>query len=230
MPLIKPGDYFDLTKTQHASIYDGLEMVWQAIPRIQQYLRERLRPGVEGEVAPGAFVGPDVYVGPGTVIEHGAVIKGPVLIGRDCDIRPGAYIRDFALIGNGCVVGNSCEIKNSLLHDEANVPHLSYVGDSLLGWRAHLGAGVKLSNVRLSGESVIVLLDGRRYNTGLRKLGAVLGDQVEIGCNSVLNPGSLIGPRSVIYPGTVWNGSLGADRIVKLRQTHQEVERTKRDS
>lgn len=226
--LTRPEEYFDLTRTRHSAIYGGAEAVWEAVARIGDYIRANLTPGIFGQVRQGAWVGGDVYIGPGTVVEPGATIKGPAIIGRNCEIRAGAYLRENVILGDGCVAGNGSELKNSLLHDEAGVPHLSYVGDSLLGWRTHLGAGVKLSNFRFDGETIIVIDGDAHYNTKLTKLGAVIGDEAEIGCNSVLNPGSLIGPRSMLYPGVVWSGALPAGRIVKLRRRHETVERIDR--
>lgn len=219
-----PEDFFDLSRTRHKALYEGLESVWEAVPRIGEYIKSRLTPGLFGIVKPGARVGGDVYIGPGTVIEAGATVRGPAIFGHDCQIRSGAYIRENVILGDGCIVGNSSEVKQSVFHDGAVAPHFAYVGDSLLGFRAHLGAGAKLSNVRFDGNEIVVSTGDDRYNTKLLKLGAVLGDEAEIGCNSVLNPGSLIGPRSVLYPCVVWSGTLGADRTVELRQQQLIVE------
>ena len=153
------------------------------------------------------------------------MIKGPAIIGRNCEIRHNAYIREDVLIGDGCVVGNSCEVKSSMLFNDAKVPHFSYVGDSILGHMAHLGAGVKISNVKLMAGNVMVEIDGKPVDTGLRKFGALLGDKTDVGCNTVLNPGSIIGRNSVIYPNTNWRGVLAANMIVK---NHGNLEAVKR--
>ena len=130
------------------------------------------------------------------------MIKGPAWIGEDCQIRNGCYIRENVIIGNGVVAGNSCEFKNCLVFDKANVPHFNYVGDSILGYQAHLGAGAILSNVKLDHTPIsVVEPDGNVVTTGLRKFGAIVGDHAELGCNSVLSPGSIIGRRSIVYPG-----------------------------
>jgi len=229
MAMTKPEDFFDLTRTRHAAIYHGVDAVWEAVGRIGEYIRENLEPGIFGRVKTGARIGGDVYIGPGTVVEPGAMVRGPSIIGAHCEIRAGALIRGNVILGDGCVVGNSSEIKNALLHDEVTAPHFAYVGDALLGWRTHLGAGVKLSNVRFDGRTVVVNSGDTMYDTHMEKFAAAIGDLVEIGCNAVLNPGSLIGPRSVLYPGVVWARSLGSDRIVKLKQQHQIVERIERD-
>ena len=142
--MFAPSDYFDLNKTPFPELYQGLKYVWEAIPRIAGIIETNLEPGVHDEagVSPGAFVGERVQIGPGTVLEHGAVVLGPAIIGAGCRIRVGAYLRENVIVGDGTVAGNSCEFKNCVLHNAANVPHFAYVGDSLLGHKAHLGAGV----------------------------------------------------------------------------------------
>lgn len=218
-----PSDYLDLTHTVHAVLFPEAEPVWSALSRIGGYLKENLRPGIHGQVAVGAFVGDDVYLGEGTVVEPGAVIKGPAWIGKNCQVRAGCYVRDNVITGDGVVLGNSCEFKNCVLFDKCEVPHFNYVGDSILGYKAHLGAGVILSNYRLDHGQVPVRDGERVIATGLRKFGAILGDEAEIGCNSVLNPGSIIGRRSVLYPLTQFSGVLPANVILKTRQTQEQV-------
>jgi NDP-sugar pyrophosphorylase family protein len=213
--MFKPSDLFDLSQSEHAALFDGCEHAWDALKKLKAYIDERIRSLPRAAKQAGVFIGPDVFVGEGTVIEEGAMIKGPAIIGKNCEIRHGAYIREHVIIGDKCVIGNSCEFKHSLLFNQSNVPHFSYVGDSILGFKAHLGAGVKISNVKLMPGNVAVLRDGQALNTGLRKFGALLGDNTDIGCNSVLNPGSIIGRGSVIYPCTNWRGVLAANSIVK---------------
>jgi len=146
------------------------------------------------------------------------MVKGPAWIGENCEIRNGCYIRENVIIGNGVVAGNSCEFKNCLVFDQAQVPHFTYVGDSILGHKAHLGAGVILSNVKLDhGQISVTGPEGNVVTTGLRKFGAILGDYSEIGCNSVLAPGSIVGRRSIVYPGVLWRGVLGENQIAKIR-------------
>ena len=165
-------------------------------------------------------------MGEGTIIEHGAMIKGPAWIGANCHVRNGCYVRENVIVGDGAVLGNSCEFKNCLLFDGAQVPHFNYVGDSILGYKSHLGAGVILSNVKLDhGEITVEGADGERVNSGLRKFGAILGDHAEVGCNAVLNPGSIIGRRSVVYPGAQWRGVLPANSIAKFRQSFSVLAR-----
>jgi bifunctional UDP-N-acetylglucosamine pyrophosphorylase / glucosamine-1-phosphate N-acetyltransferase len=220
--MFKPADLFDLTQTAHAAIFDGCEYAWDALKKIPAYLEANLRPGLHNRCEGVAFVGERVFIGEGTLVEDGVMIKGPAIIGRNCHIRHNAYLREHVIIGDNCVVGNSCELKNSLLFNHAGAPHFNYIGDSILGYRAHLGAGVKISNIKLVPGNVTVDINGRPFDTGLRKFGALLGDHTDIGCNAVLNPGSIIGRGSVVYPNTNWRGILPANMLVK-NQAAQEV-------
>ena len=153
------------------------------------------------------------------------MIKGPAWIGENCEIRSGCYIRENVILGDGVVAGNSCEFKNCLVFNEAQVPHYNYVGDSILGHKAHLGAGVILSNVRLDRAPVVIHTADGAVSTGLRKFGAIVGDHAEVGCNAVLSPGSVIGRSCIVYPGTQWRGVLPEKSIAKLRQDIQIVPR-----
>ena len=157
------------------------------------------------------------------------MIQGPAIIGRNCQIRHNAYIRADVIVGDDCVIGNSTEIKNSLLFNNAVAPHFNYVGDSILGFKAHLGAGVVLSNFKLMPENITVEMDGQPFDTGLRKFGALLGDGAEVGCNAVLNPGSIIGRCAVIYPGVNWRGILPANMIAKNKAEIEVVVRRPRE-
>jgi NDP-sugar pyrophosphorylase family protein len=220
--MFKPADLFDMAETEHAALFEGCEFAWDALKKLKAYVEANVRPGLHNRCEGVAFIGEKVFIGEGTVIEDGVMIKGPAMIGRNCEIRHNAYIREHVIIGDNCVVGNACEVKHSLLFNRAVAPHFNYIGDSILGCKAHLGAGVKISNVKLVVGNIILDLAGRRQDTGLRKFGALLGDHTDIGCNAVLNPGSIIGRNSVVYPNTNWRGILPADRIVK-NQAAQEI-------
>jgi acetyltransferase-like isoleucine patch superfamily enzyme len=168
-------------------------------------------------ILPGAFLFNDkIIVGPGTVVEPGAFIKGPTIIGSHSEIRQGAYIRGDCLVGNKCVVGHTTEMKGSILLDGAKAPHFAYVGDSILGKNVNLGAGTKLANLKMIAGSIIVTVDKKRYDTGRRKLGAILGDHTETGCNSVTSPGTLMGPSSVVYPGVAVPGGYYPSRTIVM--------------
>jgi UDP-N-acetylglucosamine diphosphorylase / glucose-1-phosphate thymidylyltransferase / UDP-N-acetylgalactosamine diphosphorylase / glucosamine-1-phosphate N-acetyltransferase / galactosamine-1-phosphate N-acetyltransferase len=215
--MFKPGDLFDLTQTAHAAIFDGCDNAWEALKRIDEYLKANVKSKLLNRCEGNAWVGDHVFIGEGTVVEDGAMIKGPAIIGRNCQIRHNAYLRENVIVGDECVVGNSCELKNVLLFNNCQVPHFNYVGDSILGHNAHLGAGVVLSNVKVIRGNVSIEHEGRRIDTGLRKFGALVGDASEIGCNSVLNPGSILGRGSLIYPCTNWRGVLPPHSIAKNR-------------
>jgi NDP-sugar pyrophosphorylase family protein len=152
-------------------------------------------------------IGDNVFLGEGTVVEPGAYIQGPAWIGANCQIRHGAYLRENVIAGDGCILGNSSEFKNCVLLAGAHAPHFNYVGDSLVGRDVNLGAGVILSNYRLDGMPIRVRLAGKVYETGLRKFGAIIGDGAAIGCNSVLNPGSLVLKNARVLPGTILSGA-----------------------
>ena len=223
--MFNPADLFELGQTEHAGIFEGCEYAWSALTKIQGYLAENLRPWLHNRCEGVAYIGPKVFIGEGTVVEDGAMIKGPAIIGRNCEIRHNAYIRDNVIIGDGCIIGNACELKNSLLFNNAVAPHFNYVGDSILGFKAHLGAGVKISNFKVVPSNVQITFDGKVLDTGLRKFGALLGDHAEVGCNAVLNPGSIIGRRAVVYPNVSWRGVLAANMIAKNRSTQEVVPR-----
>jgi NDP-sugar pyrophosphorylase family protein len=213
--MFKPADLFDLKQTEHAAIFTDCKFAWDALKKIESYIKTNLARGLQNKCDGVAFIGDDVSIGEGTVLEDGVMIKGPAIIGRNCQIRHNAYIRENVIIGDGCVVGNSTEIKNSLLFNSAAAPHFNYVGDSILGYKAHLGAGVKISNFKLFPGNITVEIDGKPFDTGLRKFGALLGDGAEVGCNAVLNPGSIIGRGAVIYPNVFWREVLPANNIAK---------------
>jgi NDP-sugar pyrophosphorylase family protein len=223
--VFKPEDLFDLRQTEHASLFEGCALAWEALAKIAPYLAANLRPGLHNSCEGEAYIGKPVFIGKGTVVEDGAMIKGPAIIGRNCQIRHNAYVRENVILGDDCVVGNSCELKNAFLFNHAVAAHFNYVGDSILGCRAHLGAGVKISNLKLGSGHVVIEFEGRRLDTGLRKFGALIGDGADIGCNAVLNPGSIIGRDSAIYPNANWRGVLPPNRIAKNRAPLEVIER-----
>jgi NDP-sugar pyrophosphorylase family protein len=228
--MFKPADLFDLSQTEHAALFDGCAFAWEALERIKDYVAANIHPGLHNKCEGRAFIGEQVFIGEGTVVEDGAMIKGPAIIGRNCEIRHNAYIRGHVIIGDGCVVGNSTELKNSILFNQAVAPHFNYVGDSILGHKAHLGAGVVLSNFKSLPGNITVEMDGKPFDTGLRKFGALLGDGAEAGCNAVLNPGSIVGRGSVIYPGVNWRGILPANMIVKNKAAQEVIVRRVREA
>lgn len=199
-----PGDYFDLAGSAHAAFLGGAASVWQLLGKEPHHYIARTvgHNAIRGKVLAGAYLmSEDIEIGEGTVVEPGAYIHGPAIIGRNCEIRHGAYIRGDALVGDGCVVGHATEIKGSIMLDGAKAGHFAYIGDSIVGRDCNLGAGTKLANFKLTADEIVLRgPDGGRLPTGLRKLGAILGDGCQTGCNSVTNPGTLLGKRSFVYP------------------------------
>jgi bifunctional UDP-N-acetylglucosamine pyrophosphorylase/glucosamine-1-phosphate N-acetyltransferase len=161
---------------------------------------------VEGELEPHVTLKGAVHIGRGTVVRNGAYIIGPVIIGENCEIGPNCLIRPYTCIGNKCKVGNAVEIKNSIIMDETHVPHLNYVGDSILGSRCNLGAGTKVANLRLDNKNVKTVLKGEVVDSGRRKLGVIMGDDVKTGINASIDPGTVICEESFIGPGTIAKG------------------------
>ncbi len=207
-------DLFDLTQTNHARLFAGTTYGWEVLPLIAEYVAQQTSSTPQ-----------HMIVGEGTVIEPGATINGPAIIGKNCIIRAGAYIRENVIIGDNCVIGHASELKHVLLFNDVFVPHFNYVGDSILGYKAHLGAGVVLSNFKSFNDTIRVQWNDHVHDTGLEKFGALIGDHVEIGSNAVCNPGTIIGRRSIIYPLALVRGTVAADLIVKVRQTQEIVDR-----
>jgi len=214
--------FFDLSDFEHAAVFDGCDRAWDVLKNIAPYVREHATMDVRGTVEEGAHIIGNVSIGEGTVVESGAYVRGPAIIGKNCQIRTGAYIRGDVLAGDGCIIGNASEMKNTLLLDEAMAPHYNYCGDSVLGNRCNLGAGTKLSNWKIAADKTVRLKNGdETIDTGLIKFGALLGDDVQTGCNSVLNPGTVLGKRVLVYACAALRGYVPHGTIVKLRQTHQ---------
>ncbi len=192
---------FNLESFAHRKVFDGCTYPWEALLKLIQYLESQKLGKIECSIPDGVYlINPEqISIGKGTIVEPGALIKGPCLIGRDCEIRHGAYIRGGVLAGDRCVIGHATEVKGSILLDDVHAAHFNYVGDSILGNRVNLGAGAKLANVRLDENEVKI----GAILTGLKKLGAILGDETQIGCNAVTNPGTVMGKGSLGYPLTV---------------------------
>ncbi len=207
-----PDAFLDLSKTIAADLFCGVSNVWEVLPRLGEYIRTlgAALPAEEYECR-----GENIWVARDAIVAGSAYIVGPCIIDHEAEVRHCAFIRGNALIGKGCVVGNSTELKNALLFDRVQTPHYNYVGDSVLGYRAHMGAGSITSNVKSDKTLVTVCCEGERVETGLKKMGAILGDFVEVGCGSVLNPGTIIGRNSNIYPLSAVRGVVPAGSIYK---------------
>ncbi|MGN0313131.1 MAG: UDP-N-acetylglucosamine pyrophosphorylase [Lachnospiraceae bacterium] len=203
---------YDLNKTQAAEVFAGCTYPWEVLPKIKDYilkLGESLDPAIYEQR------GEHIWIAKSAKIYDNANIYGPVIIGEETEVRPGAFIRGNAIVGNHCVVGNSTELKNVILFDNVQVPHYNYVGDSILGYKAHMGAGSITSNVKSDKTLVVIKGKEEKMETGLKKVGAMLGDGVEIGCNSVLNPGTVIGRGTSVYPLSSVRGVIPENCIYK---------------
>jgi UDP-N-acetylglucosamine diphosphorylase / glucose-1-phosphate thymidylyltransferase / UDP-N-acetylgalactosamine diphosphorylase / glucosamine-1-phosphate N-acetyltransferase / galactosamine-1-phosphate N-acetyltransferase len=219
--MFKTEDFLDLRDFEHSALFDGTEYVWDALKQLEAYVCDHVRAEVRCEVPATTVIQGDVFIGEGALIEPGGFIMGPTIIGKRCHIRQGAYIRGNVIVGDGAIVGHCTEVKRSILLPEAGAPHFNYVGDSILGRNCNLGAGSILSNFKLTGEEITIEVEGRTWRTGLQKFGGVVGDGTQVGCNAVLNPGTLLGPHSLVYPGVSLRGYLPTGTVVKLRQTRE---------
>jgi NDP-sugar pyrophosphorylase family protein len=218
--MLKASDFFDFPESlPFGDIFSSDLAPWEWVPLIRQALAGFAFEPSALEIPSGLHIEGAVFIHPTVRLPAFGSIAGPAYIGAGCELRPGVYIRGNVIAGANCVLGNSCEFKNCLLLDGVQVPHFTYVGDSILGNGSHLGAGVICSNLRLDQTEVPVQLpDGKRLGSGLRKLGALLGDQSEVGCNAVLNPGAILGRRALVMPTVAFRGYLGANTIAYMRE------------
>ena len=205
-------ELFDTSNTIAAELFEGKTYPWEVLPFIGDFII-KLSQTLPADEYDNPSEG--VYIHKTAKIAPTASIKGPCIICKDAELRQCAFVRGKAIIGEGAVLGNSCEIKNAILFNKVQVPHFNYIGDSVLGFKAHTGAGAVTSNVKQDKTLVTVLYEGKRIETGLKKFGAILGDNVEVGCNSVLNPGTVVGKGSNVYPLSMVRGFVPANSIYK---------------
>lgn len=224
---MKAAELFDLPESLRvfAAYFPAAAAPWAWVKEIGRALAAQAFEGALPPRPPGVQVDGLVYLHPTVKLPAHATIIGPTWIGAGTEIRPGAFIRGNVIVGERCVLGNACEFKNCLLLDRVQVPHFSYVGDSVLGNGAHLGAGVICSNLRLDQQNVTVDLPEGRVDSGRRKLGALIGDGAEVGCNAVLNPGTILGRRALVMPLTSFSGTLPAATLVRNRPALQMLAR-----
>ena len=209
---LKIKDLYDLSHTKADKYLEQFTYPWEALEGIKELILEIGKTLSEDEYD---HPSEDVWVAKDAVIYPNNYIAGPAIIGHKTAVRPGAFVRGSALVGDNCVVGNSTELKNVILFDNVQVPHYNYVGDSILGYKAHMGAGSITSNVKSDKLLVIVKNEGEMLETGRKKVGALIGDNVEVGCNSVLNPGTVIGRNSNVYPVSCVRGVIPENSIYK---------------
>jgi NDP-sugar pyrophosphorylase family protein len=218
---VKAADFFALPPSlaRFAPFFPAGVAPWAWIKQVGPALEAAEFGTMEFTIPSGVHVEGRVWLHSSVKLPAHATIIGPAYIGARTEIRPGAFIRGNVIVGEGCVLGNSSEFKNCLLLDGVQAPHFNYVGDSILGNGAHLGAGAICSNLRLDQGEVTVRLANETVKTGLRKFGAILGDKAEVGCNAVLNPGTLLGPRSLVMPAMAFGGVLPPAMIARVRQS-----------
>ena len=209
---LKITSLYDLRQTIAGELFEGAEYPWQVLPLIGDFIKKL---GASLDKSEYDEVAENVWIAKSAKVAPTAYINGPCIIGKDAEIRHCAFIRGNAIVGEGAVVGNSTELKNVVLFNKVQVPHYNYVGDSILGYKSHMGAGSITSNVKSDKALVKVRCDGEVIETGLKKFGAMLGDNVEVGCGSVLNPGTVVGRGSNIYPLSSVRGYVEAGSIYK---------------
>lgn len=212
MEACKISNMYTLSETIAAGLFEGAEYPWEVLPKIHDFIWElgKSLPADKFEKR-----GEDIWIAKSATVAPTACLNGPLIVDEDAEIRHCAFVRGNAIVGKGAVVGNSTELKNVVLFNKVQVPHYNYVGDSVLGFKSHMGAGSITSNVKSDKTLVVVKSVDEKIETGLKKMGAMLADHVEVGCNSVLNPGTVIGRNSNIYPTSCVRGCIPANSIYK---------------
>ena len=212
MEACKISNMYTLSETIAAGLFEGAEYPWEVLPKIHDFILEL------GKTLPADKFekrGEDIWIAKSATVAPTACLNGPLIVDEEAEIRHCAFVRGNAIVGKGAVVGNSTELKNVVLFNKVQVPHYNYVGDSVLGFKSHMGAGSITSNVKSDKTLVVVKFADEKIETGLKKMGAMLADHVEVGCNSVLNPGTVIGRNSNIYPTSCVRGCIPANSIYK---------------
>lgn len=212
--LVKTKELYASQPEYLVELFEESEYPWEMLPKIKEYAKALIKKGIPGYT----LYAEDVLIGENVKIYPTATIEGPTVIGSGTEVRPGAFIRGSVITGENCVMGNSSEFKNCVLLDKVQVPHYNYVGDSIMGNKAHTGAGTICSNLKSDGKPVVIHGDVD-YETGLRKIGGILADGADVGCGSVINPGTVIGKNTSVYPLTSLRGVYPANCIVKDTKT-----------
>lgn len=217
--MIKPSSsyFFKFSQFAHIALFQDDPFPWLVLQQLATYLKAQLLGIHKGKISSSAYlINPEqISIGEGSIVEPGAYIQGPCVIGKQCVIRHGAYIRGNVLTGDHCVIGHDSEVKHSILLDGAHAAHFAYVGDSILGHNVNLGAGTKCANFKLDQTPIHLHVEGQRIPTHMRKLGAIIGDQTQIGCNAVTNPGALIGQGVKCYPCLNIEGFIPSNSLIK---------------
>ncbi|OGY51280.1 MAG: hypothetical protein A3J59_02305 [Candidatus Buchananbacteria bacterium RIFCSPHIGHO2_02_FULL_56_16] len=209
--------YVDVSAFEHKALFEDCEYVFDFLKKLAVYIKQTLKPKILGVVMPGATVGNNVYVGKGSVVQPGAWIHGPAIIGENCEIRHGAYVGANTVTGDNVIIGHASEVGNAVFLNHARAPHFAFVGHSILGNNVNLGAGTKLSNLKVTGKEIEI----EGIKTGLIKLGAIIGDNSSLGCNTVTQPATFIGKDVYSYPLSLLRGFIPSETIVKVRQQQE---------
>jgi NDP-sugar pyrophosphorylase family protein len=209
--------YFDLSAFSHQGLFEDSKYVFDFLKVLADYVRNNLKPKILGTVMTGAVVGDNVFIGKGTVVQPGAWVNGPAIIGEHCEIRHGAYVGANTLAGDRVIIGHDSEVSNSVFLNDCRAPHFAFVGHSILGNKVNLGAGTKLSNLKVTMSEIEI--DG--VKTGLQKIGAIIGDGASLGCNTVTQPATFIGKNVMGYPLALIRGFVPSNTIVKVRQSQE---------
>ena len=205
-------NYFDLTKSITGDQLKKYDTAWDVVPHIKEIVEQVIKSLDKNEYD---VIDGNIFIHKTCKVNKTSSITGPCVIGKNTEVRQAAFIRGNVIVGENCVIGNSCELKNSIIFNDAQIPHFNYVGDSIIGYKSHLGAGAITSNLK-SDKSLVTIKDGKEnIKTNLQKLGAIVGDESEVGCNSVLNPGSIIGKHTTIYPLSFVRGVIKENSIYK---------------
>jgi len=220
MEIKKIDYYFDLTDFKHRAVFDGCEYIFDVFKKLADYVKQNLRPQILGTVMPGAFVSPNVFLGKGSVVQPGAWVLGPAIIGENCEIRHGAFVGANTLMGDKVIVGHASEVSQSVFLNESRAPHFAFVGHSILGDKVNLGAGTKLSNLKVTWKEIEI----NGVKTGLTKIGAIIGDNCSLGCNTVCQPGTFIGKNVYSYPLSLLRGFIPSNKIIKVRPNQETAD------
>ena len=210
--MISENNIVNVEKTISKELFNNINNIWEVLPKIKDYIIEL---GNSLDKKNYKEIEKNVWIGSNVKIDKLSTIIAPCIIDEESEIRPGAYLRGSVIIGKKCVIGNSVEIKNSIIFDDSQIPHYNYVGDSILGYHSHLGAGVIISNLKNDKTNIVIKKEDKILETNLKKMGAVIGDNTDIGCNSVIFPGTIIGKNTSVYPLTRVRGIIPENSIMK---------------